>query len=280
MSGIAITNVTLVENGNPSWAGGLNINTKDTSNTITGVILSSAIMEGNSGDDAIRGSLMPDSVTYSHLGDIRFVGSNGNIDESPMFVDPGGGDYRLQPSSPCVDTGNPMALDAGPEDLDNKLRVWDGDDDTIAIVDRGAWEYNSITPQEMDVQGNGISIPDGDIRPDALDDTDFGNTFIAGEVITHTFTIENSGQADLNLTGFPRVEITGTHSADFSIIAQPGSPIVGGGSTTFTLTFGPGGLGLREAAITISNDDSDENPYDFAIQGTGILIICLPLVIR
>jgi len=280
MSGITITNVTLVENGNPDWAGGLNINTKNASNTITGVTLSSSIMEGNAGDDAIRGSLVPDSVTYSHLGDLRFVGSNGNIDESPMFADQEEGDYRLQPSSPCVDTGNPMALDAGPEDLDNKLRVWDGDDDTIAIIDRGAWEYNSITPQEMDVQGNGISILDGDTESNTIDGTDFGNTSIAGEVITHTFTIENSGQADLNLTGYPRAEITGTHSADFSIISQPGSPIIGGGSTTFTLTFEPGGLGLRKATITIANNDSNENPYDFVIQGTGIIKIYLPLVIR
>ncbi|MHC4216995.1 MAG: right-handed parallel beta-helix repeat-containing protein [Planctomycetota bacterium] len=30
----------------------------------------------------------------------------GNFDADPMFVDPGNGDYRLMPSSPCIDAGN------------------------------------------------------------------------------------------------------------------------------------------------------------------------------
>jgi len=35
--------------------------------------------------------------------------------------------------------------------------------------------------------------------------------------------------------------------------------------------FDPSAEGLREAAVSIVNDDSNENPYDFAISGTGVL---------
>ena len=47
---------------------------------------------------------------------------------------------------------------------------------------------------------------------------------------------------------------------------QPDSP---GNSATFTVTFDPSATGLRTATISIANNDCDENPYDFAIQGTG-----------
>ena len=41
------------------------------------------------------------------------------------------------------------------------------------------------------------------------------------------------------------------------------------GSTTFQVRFDPSATGTRVATITIANNDADENPYDFAIQGTG-----------
>ena len=34
--------------------------------------------------------------------------------------------------------------------------------------------------------------------------------------------------------------------------------------------FDPNGLGAREATVEFASDDSDENPYQFLIQGTGI----------
>ena len=53
--------------------------------------------------------------------------------------------------------------------------------------------------------------------------------------------------------------------------AQPsGSTIAAGGSLTFQVTFAPSATGLRTATVSIANDDPSENPYDFAIQGTGI----------
>ena len=41
------------------------------------------------------------------------------------------------------------------------------------------------------------------------------------------------------------------------------------GTTTFTITFDPAAAGLRSATVTIANDDSDEDPYVFNIEGTG-----------
>lgn len=86
-----------------------------------------------------------------------------------------------------------------------------------------------------------------------------------------TFTIENTGAATLNLTGSsPYITIDGTHAADFSVTSIPSNTISASGSTTFQITFNPSAIGTRSATISIVNDDADENPYNFSIQGTGV----------
>ncbi len=127
---------------------------------------------------------------------------------------------------------------------------------------------------EMNVLGNSISITDGDTTPDTADDTDFGIVDVAAGTNANTFTIQNiaTATAVLNLTGAsPYVTISGTHAADFTITANPTTPISISGDTTFTITFNPSALGLRTATVSIANDDSDENPYNFDIQGTGVI---------
>lgn len=130
---------------------------------------------------------------------------------------------------------------------------------------------------EIDVQGKGQSIADGDSTPTPADGTDFGYVFADSGTVEHTFTIRNIGSADLNLTGSPIVEITGTHAGDF-VIAQPNSSVAPGGSTTFTVQFDPSAIGLRIATVYIDNNDGNEDPCSFAIQGAGALMVYLPLV--
>jgi hypothetical protein len=134
------------------------------------------------------------------------------------------------------------------------------------------WGINitvAVAPAEMDVQGNGVSVVDGDISPRTTDHTDFGLSAVSGGTVARTFTICNSGGGALNLTGSPRVAVSGTHASDFAVTAQPSSPVAGNQSTTFTVSFDPRGEGLRTATVSIANNDANENPYDFAIQGTG-----------
>ncbi len=82
-------------------------------------------------------------------------------------------------------------------------------------------------------------------------------------------TIRNTGTATLQLSGNPRVQISGTHAGDFTVLTLPSPNRAAGGSTTFQIRFDPSADGLRTAVVSIISDDADENPYDFAIQGTG-----------
>ncbi len=83
------------------------------------------------------------------------------------------------------------------------------------------------------------------------------------------FNIKNKGLVKLNLTGTPSVEITGENASDFSIQTQPETLVAPGTSTTFAIDFTPGSTGTKTATVSIENDDPDENPYKFTIEGEG-----------
>ncbi|HTM54138.1 MAG TPA: PQQ-dependent sugar dehydrogenase [Pirellulales bacterium] len=127
----------------------------------------------------------------------------------------------------------------------------------------------NVPGPEIDVRGNNVSIVDGDTTPSVTDLTDFGSQNVASGSVTRTFTIANTGTQALNLTGSPLVQLSGANAGDFTVSVQPASSVAAGGSTTFSVVFDPSVTGLRTATISIANNDSNENAYDFVIQGTG-----------
>lgn len=123
----------------------------------------------------------------------------------------------------------------------------------------------TTTPQPEINVAAGSNIPNGGSK-------DFGTTKlkITVEVV---FTIQNTGTANLNLTGSPHVNITGTDAARYTVLAQPASPVTPGGNVTFTIRFTPTEMGIASATVTIANNDSDEGSYSFTITGTGVFPI-------
>lgn len=81
------------------------------------------------------------------------------------------------------------------------------------------------------------------------------------------FTIFNTGDADLTLT-LP-ITLGGANADQFSIQAQPVSPIAPTDNTTFTVRFTPTSAGAKTATISIVNNDGDENTFDITLDGTG-----------
>ena len=73
-------------------------------------------------------------------------GVNGNINNTPLFVDAVNGDFRLQPNSPCINWGDSTKA-ATATDLDGNPRIVD------SFVDMGAYEYQipiSASPSDRD----------------------------------------------------------------------------------------------------------------------------------
>ncbi|WP_299552591.1 LamG-like jellyroll fold domain-containing protein [Seonamhaeicola sp.] len=139
----------------------------------------------------------------------------------------------------------------------------------IQIVDLSALQTTYPGP-EMNVLGNGISILDGNTAISLSDHTDFGEVEASGVTsVTRTYTIQNLGSTDLTLDNpSPYIVIIGS-TADFTLVANPSTPIAAAGSTTFSITYDPTTSGTHLAMVSIANNDSDENPYTFLIQGKG-----------
>jgi hypothetical protein len=80
-------------------------------------------------------------------------GGEANIVLDPRFADPNGpddtyssykdNDYRLLPDSPCIDEGTNSVLNPPGLDMDGNLRIARWKYPIVAIVDMGAYEFNS-----------------------------------------------------------------------------------------------------------------------------------------
>lgn len=131
-------------------------------------------------------------------------------------------------------------------------------------------------PYTFDVTGTGITpeinVKEGTTNIASASTYDFGSFATSTSSGAITFTIENTGSAALSLSGSPKVVISGTNSGDFVInqVSTAASVAATSGTTTFTINFTPSAAGLRTAAISIANNDLNENPYTISLTGTGL----------
>jgi hypothetical protein len=241
-------------------------------------------LQDNSGVDSSMTTDDLDLTSYSQV-DIQFdyhaIGFGNNHDFWVLYSDDGGSSWQniatyVKPADfvNLVTYNTTVSIDTGSYTFstNSQFRIQaDANKDNNDVKIDNVYIWGHPLEPEMNVQGNLTTIVDGDTTPSVLDDTDWGNVN-SGTPTPHTFTIQNNGGFNLNLTGSsPYVVVSGTHAADFTVTAIPSTPITGGSSTTFTITFNPGGAGLRTASLSIANNDSDENPYNFNIQGTGVI---------
>ncbi|NNC70351.1 MAG: choice-of-anchor D domain-containing protein, partial [Flavobacteriaceae bacterium] len=121
---------------------------------------------------------------------------------------------------------------------------------------------------DINVQGNGINIPDGTTTTSTADGTDFGQVTISSSSAEQLFTIQNTSATDpLTIT-----VVTSTNSTVFAVTTSPASSVAPGGSTSVGVTFNaPGTAGVVNATLFIFTNDPDENPYDFALTGEAVL---------
>jgi hypothetical protein len=79
----------------------------------------------------------------------------GNFTNPPMFVDLTGGNFRLQPNSPCIDAGNNSYVTTA-TDLDGNPRISDG------IVDVGAYEF--VFTRDMEISRLVLMTEDSNVE--------------------------------------------------------------------------------------------------------------------
>lgn len=124
---------------------------------------------------------------------------------------------------------------------------------------------NDDAPNIALEDGDGTPFPSGDGSPTTDKSTDFGDVEENGGTAQATFTIRNTGNADLTvasiITNDPQFTVSGF---------TPSTVIAGGGTASFTVTFDPAALGQRNGIVNVASDDPDPTNYAFAVTGNGV----------
>ena len=179
------------------------------------------------------------------------TGANGNISVDPMFVDSSQSDYHLQAASPVIDQGT-SAPNLQQNDFEGQIRVLDGNEDGIAVVDMGVYERTLVEFSP---------------RPLAFGDQ------VAGTSGTRSVTLTNRS----SLTFRPSLELAGDiqdfQENDDCVELAPG------GSCTLNFIFTPQSLGRRSAVLTASRFDGQvmQPLANFTVTGRGIATSTPPI---
>jgi hypothetical protein len=142
-----------------------------------------------------------------------------------------------------------------------------GEPNEISLVSTGNLDilvakYGQPSGPEIDMKRAGASIPDG--SNDIL-----GNQTVATP-ISLTYTIENVGNENLTLGSVTTATIPAPVNVTLgNVNPQPVSSVTPSNTTTFSIEFTVNAAGAFSFDMDFSNNDGDENPFDFTVSGTG-----------
>jgi len=119
-----------------------------------------------------------------------------------------------------------------------------------------------------------VASPSWTVLVDGVSLLDSGSVVLGNDGPVQTITVRNVGDADL--TGIAvslAASLVGANAADFvGDFSGVTATLAPGASFTFSVTFHPSSVGVKTAAVHIASSDADENPFDVALQGTGIVV--------
>jgi hypothetical protein len=119
---------------------------------------------------------------------------------------------------------------------------------------------NGLAPEIVVESPLGTNLADGGSLP-------YGTADVGQTGTVRVYTIRNSGNSPLTLTG---VETATGHPGDFLIDSTGlATDLAPGQTTSFSVAMVPTAIGLRTTWLRIRSNDSDENPFDLALSGTG-----------
>jgi hypothetical protein len=172
------------------------------------------------------------------------------------------GAITLAPGENTTFTVTFAPSEEGPRSAALEIASNDADENPFDIVLEG----NGLPPPSPEIA---VEEPEGTELEDGISTLAFGETAV-GLPVTRSVTIRNTGTADLTDLA---VTLSGTGVSDFGVGAPGVITLAPGERTTFTVTFTPTAEGARGAALAIASNDADENPFDIAITGVGLVVL-------
>ena len=118
----------------------------------------------------------------------------------------------------------------------------------------------AATTPEIEVLDGATDLTDG------VGSVGFGTTPV-GTPLTRTFTVRNAGTADLHLGAI-------AVPAGFRVSSGPvATTLAPGASTTFSVQLIAAATGTFGGSVHLASDDLDENPFDFNVSATAVLVL-------
>ncbi len=211
----------------------------DGDNSITGREGNDTLI-GNGGSDSLDGNEGNDSLLGGDGNDVLTGGSGKDYHEGDA------GDDTF-----IANDGEADTLDGG---SGNDNASADPALDTFISIESGP----GLPAPEITVINNGATVIDN------FSTINLGTVNQGADGPTQTFTIRNDGTAALTLG-------TVTVPVGFSLIDAPASGLAPGASTTFSVRLDTANKGTATGQVAFSNNDSDENPFNFTV--TGLVVI-------
>jgi hypothetical protein len=168
-------------------------------------------------------------------------------------------EYTFTPTAPLtIAAGGSMTLSVTYTPVDT------GTDTGSLVITSNA----STSPTSLQLTGTGAAPPPPaqpviNLSPSALD---FGTTAVGGVPAVRTTSIQNTGTADLNVTG---IALSAGTSAEFTFAPTAPLTIAPGANTTLTVTYTPVNAGTDAGSLTITSNDPAHPSVTLAVTGTG-----------
>jgi Ca2+-binding RTX toxin-like protein len=195
-------------------------------------------------------NLVYNSNLFQASDNLKATGLQNILGKDPQFVDAAKGNFALKTGSAAIDAGS---------NLFNGISTntpQDGDGNGTALIDIGAYEAprSTISAPEIQVLNGTVDITDGSTTA-----INFGDV-VAGNTLSKTFTINNTGTAALNLSNLKLPD-------GFSLVGTLPTSVAANASTAITVALNTTTPGTYSGSFTLNNNDSNESPFDFAISG-------------
>lgn len=256
----------LVINNNAEWTGG-GIDDTLANNCIIvgnssqhggaadhGTLNNCTVVKNQASVGALYSSTANNCIIYGTIGTSPFGGTpvtKNCFTSNPLFVNAANGDYRLMPTSSCINAGNNSLVESD-VDFDNKVRIHDG------TVDIGAYEYIPSTVT-FDAQRGTPPVP-------ASKSVGYGSTYGTLATTTRSACTFAGWWTEVNGAGFEVTPSTPvTFTSDHILYAKWGTDAfdVLNGSVSEPVD--------ASSAVNPSTENSGDGETSVKLGGVGLL---------